>query len=325
MAYETGVSAGVTALLGTIRAFAEGLGWTIDRNETNELALHHPDAGFFTLRATPEEDDIYTNYNPRPYISIWGQTGFDGGAAYNAQPGSSDGIYGRTNGLRGPFTAYHLFGTTQYIHCVIEIVPGEFGHFHFGCLDKAGAYTGGEYATGTAWSYRLNDDNYNRRALSNRHVVPFDGMGYYPAAQSDGAKGAVRLDTDGYTAEWARFTYDTSSSYSCVWGPARLGDYQWRSPFTFYWLSTPNTVNALSPLAPILLTFLLRNAKTFLAGTPADLRIVNMRNLTPGETITIGNDEWLCFPIKKRSMDEIAPHPAVNSWYFGFAYRKVEP
>ena len=322
MAYETGVSTGVTALLSTIREFADDLGWTIDRDDVNELALHHADAGYFTLVATPEADDLYTTADPGPFISIWGQTGFDPGAAHSSQPGSSGGLYGRTNALRGPFTAYHLFGTTQYIHCVVEIVPGEFAHFHFGCLDKSGDYTGGEYATGTAWFYYLNSDNYNRDALANRHTVPFDGEGYY-AAGGGSDYGVLRLDTDGYTAEWGRFTYDTDSSYSTVGGPARSSDSQWRTPYSYYWLSTPNTVNALSPLAPILVTFNLRNAKTFLAGAPADLRIVNMRNLTPGETITIGNDEWVCFPLKKRGLDRYAPPPAVNSWYFGFAYRKV--
>lgn len=323
MAYETGVSAGVTALLGTIRVFAAGIGWTIDRNDTNEVALHHANAGYFTLVATPAVDDIYTTADPGPYISVWGQTGYDSSAAYNTQPGSSGGRYGRTNALRGPFTAYHLFGTTQYIHCVIEIVPGEFAHFHFGCMDKTGAYTGGEYATGTSWWYYLtNSTSRNNDALDAYHTVPFDGAGYYSAGNGNG-QGAVRLDTDGYTAEWAPFTYQLGAGWSCVWGPARLRDNQWRSPWSFFWPSTPNTVNAISPLAPILLMFLLRVTKTFLAGVPADIRIVNMRNLTPGETITIGSDEWVCFPIKKRGLSQRG-EGGVNSWYFGFAYRKVQ-
>lgn len=320
MAYETGVATGVIDLLAKIRGLADDVGWTIDRDDPEELALHHADAGYFTLLATPEEGDIQTDSNPAPYISIWGQTGFDAGAAHDAQPGSSAGNYGRTNALRGPFTAYHLFVTTQYIHCAIEIVPGEFAHFHLGLLNKTGGYTGGEYVTGTSWFYALVNDNYNYDALSNRHNAPFDGMGYYADGQ-----GALRLDTDGYAAEWGKFTYNNSGAPSIAWGPARLGNNQDRSPYTFYWLSTPNTVNAVSPLAPVLVAFLLRNTKTFLAGAPADLRIVNMRNLTPGETITIGADEWLCFPIKKRGLERLGPDHEVNSGIFGFAYRKVQP
>ncbi len=324
MAYETGVATGVVDLLAKIRGLADDIGWTIDRDDPEELALHHADAGYFTLLATPEEDDIQTNYDPGPYISIWGQTGFDAGAAHNAQPGSSGSMYGRTNALRGPFAAYHLFGTTQYIHCVVEIVPGEFAHFHFGLLDRSGDYVGGEYVTGTSWAYYLTSSNYHYDAWANRHTVPFDGMGYYSAGNFNG-QGAVRLDADGYTAEWGRFSYDNGAAQSTAWGPARLGNNQDRSPYTFYWLSTPNTVNALSPLAPLLVAFLLRNTKTFLAGAPADLRIVNMRNLTPGETITIGADQWLCFPIKKRGLERMGPEHEVNSGVFGFAYRKVQP
>ncbi|MAO60883.1 MAG: hypothetical protein CL549_16130 [Alcanivorax sp.] len=317
MAYETGVATDVIDLLAKIRSLADDLGWTIDRHDPAELALHHADAGYFTLRATPEEDDIQTNWDPGPSISIWGHTGFDAGAAHNAQPGSSGGEYGRTNALRGPFAAYHLFGTTQYIHCVIEIVPGEFGHFHVGRLDKTGAYTGGEYVTGTRWDYYLAGTSYHNDASSNQHAVPFDGVSYYGPGQ-----GAVRLDADGYTGEWGAFKYIGSDSQA--WGPLRLLDNHSRSPYSHYWVSTPNTVNALSPLAPILVAFLLRDTKTFLAGAPADLRIVNMRNLTPGETITIGTDEWLCFPIKKRGLERYGPEHEVNSGIFGFAYRKVE-
>ena len=99
MAYETGVATDVIDLLAKIRSLADDLGWTIDRHDPAELALHHADAGYFTLRATPEEDDIQTNWDPGPSISIWGHTGFDAGAAHNAQPGSSGGEYGRTNAL----------------------------------------------------------------------------------------------------------------------------------------------------------------------------------------------------------------------------------
>ncbi|MEO1902603.1 MAG: hypothetical protein ABGX87_12675 [Alcanivorax sp.] len=324
MAYETGVAADVTALLGTIRVFAESLGWTIARDNTNELALHHADAGWFTLVATPQTDDIYTSPNPRPYIDVWGQTGFDDGAAYNQHPGSSGDKWGRANGLRGPFTAYHLFGTTQYIHCAIEVVPGEFAHLQFGKLVKAGVYDGGEYAAGTAWYYALQGSNYNGQYDSNRHSVPWDGMSYYAAGQAGaGAHGAVRLDADGYSNEWGRFTYDLSTGYSSIFGPARLTDNQERSPWWSFLFSTPNTVNAVSPLAPIVPAFILRNSKTFLPGAPADLRLVNMRNLVPGEMITIGSDEWLCFPIKKRSLVQRDTSNVVNSWIAGYAYRKV--
>ena len=324
MAYETGVAASVTALLGTIRVFAAGLGWGIDRDNTNEVALHHADAGWFTLVATPAEDDIYTKSDPGPYLDVWGQTGFDAGAAYDQQPGSSGNLHARANALRGPFTAYHLFGTTQYIHCAIEIVPGEFAHIHFGRLVKAGSYEGGEYAAGTAWYYYLQSDNYNGQYDSNRHCVPWDGMSYYSAgAGGASGHGALRFDADGYSAEWGRFTYDRGTGYSSILGPARLGENQNRSPWWSFLFSTPNTVNAVSPLAPIAGAFILRDNKTFLPGAPADIRLVNMRNLVPGETITIGNDEWVCFPIKKRSLQQQDRSNVVNSWIAGYAYRKV--
>lgn len=324
MAYETGVAANVTELLGTIRVFAAALGWSIDRDNSNELALHHADAGWFTLVATPQEDDIYTKADPAPYLDVWGQTGFDAGAAYDQQPGTSGDKWGHANALRGPFTAYHLFGTTQYIHCAIEIVPGEFGHLHFGRLEKAGSYQGGEYTAGTAWYYYLASNSYNGQYDSSRHCVPWDGMSYYAAGNSRaGRHGALRFDVDGYSGEWGRFTYLNGTGHSSILGPARLNASQFRSPWCSFGFSTPNTVNAVSPLAPIVPAFVLRDNKTFLPGSPADLRLVNMRNLVPGETITIGNDEWVCFPIKKRSLKENDKSNVVNSWTNGYAYRKV--
>jgi hypothetical protein len=321
MAYETGVSTGVTAMLGTIRAFADELGWTIDRDDTNELALHHATAGYFTLIANPQEDDINTVANPEPSIEIFGQTGFDAGASHTNQPGTSAGFSsGRTNGLRGPFTAYHLFGTQQYIHCVIEIVPGEFAHLHFGRLETQGDYVGGEYFTGTLWYYLMIDTSpEHARADDRDHAVPFDC-----ATSRSGGSGAVRMDVAGYTSEWARFDIASPSSSSTAWGPMRAyGSNVNRTPFQFYSDSTPNTVNAVTPFNNLLVVVNIRNQLGFFAGAPLDLRMVNMKNLVPGETITIGPDEWLVFPVKKRGATVNGPQGEVNSWTFGYAYRKV--
>lgn len=51
--------------------------------------------------------------------------------------------------------------------------------------------------------------------------------------------------------------------------------------------------------------------------------MVNMKNLVPGEAITIGTDEWVVFPVKKKGAALNGPQGEVNSWTFGYAYRKV--
>jgi hypothetical protein len=318
MAYETGVSTGVTAMLGTIRAFADELGWTIDRDDTNELALHHSMAGYFTLIANPQQQDINTTVDPNPSIEIFGQTGFDSGVSYSNQPGTSAGFSsGRTNGLRGPFTAYHLFGTQQYIHCVIEIVPGEFAHLHFGRLERQGNYVGGEYFTGTFWYYLMIDTSPEHASADDRdHAVPFDC-----ATGRSGQSGAVRMDVAGYTNEWARFDVRSPNDSSSAWGAMRANGN--RTPFRHYSDSTPNTVNAITPLHNLLVVANIRNQLGFFAGAPLDLRMVNMKNLVPGEAITIGTDEWVVFPVKKKGAALNGPQGEVNSWTFGYAYRKV--
>lgn len=351
MAYQTGVSTGTHDLLDKLRLFAAGIGWTIDRFATGVtvgyddngtwLQLHHADAGYHNIAADNLINDINTFPRPSPYIYCFGATGVDlESTLFKDQPGSSwtignyqetgniNGVGGAcgTNGLRGPFTAYHFFGTTDYLHVCIEIVAGEYAHFGVGKMEKNGVYTGGEYGFGTPWYYYLNTtSNYANSANHFRNAWFFDAT--YSHSQPISCSGYMRMDHPDYPGvpQWGRASSSQSAASNSVSAASKLtssyGEY--RNPFSQMWMLTPNTINGISPMFPIAPIFQLRNTYCFMPGQLKDVRFVNIINLDPGTTVTLGTDAWLVFPIKAKGTQETGPKGTVNSWRYGVAYRKV--
>ncbi|MGI9277957.1 MAG: hypothetical protein ACR2PT_24310, partial [Endozoicomonas sp.] len=348
MAYETGPANGVDDLLDKLRLFAIGLGWTVDRFDTTSvgtgtgtsnngkwLQLHHADAGYHNRVSDNRIDDVATNSYPKPYIHTFGATGVNTGSAnYRDQPGASWQVSNKqttsasfastTNGLRGPFKAYHFFGTSFYLHVVIEIVAGEYAHLGVGRLDKCGDYQGGEYGYGTSWYYYLNSTSaWSANAHDSDHGQPFDA--YSSQTSIYRSVGYLRLGHGDFNNEWARPYSGSNSTFSTISGPGReTSPHSYRrNPYATLWNCTPNITNGVSPFIPSLIMFQQRDKNCFTAGEVRDYRFVNMTNLVPGQVITLGSDQWLCFPIKAKGSKVIEAKGQVNSWRYGIAYRKV--
>ena len=72
--------------------------------------------------------------------------------------------------------AYHLFSSGDFIHVVIEEMPGRFRHLSFGLINKYGAFAGGQYLTGAA----RNEVTTPRRHESAGVLTPSHGMTKLP-------------------------------------------------------------------------------------------------------------------------------------------------
>lgn len=341
MAYENGTWTDVVDLLNKLSTFAQAIGWTIDRNAipiSNGawLQLHHAEAGYHNIVCDTNVGDVNTASKPGPWIYCFGSTGSSATDLFNAQPGSSwrgsnntatngANIAAGTNAVRGAGIAYHFFGTTKYLHIVVEITSGEYAHFGVGILDKSGSFSGGEYGYGTIWEYLFSNVNADSsHAHDNQHSGPFDGRISSITPQS--SSGYVRIDVDGYTNEWCRCSSSVTATSSVCAGPTMAtSEYSYyRNPMIDQWNWTPNSINGIAPLIPSLIMVQIRNTKCYAAGTLHDFRFVNMTNIVPGQVVTIGSDRWHCFPYKaKGAVVDLATPGLLNSWRYGVALREI--
>ncbi|WP_163836877.1 hypothetical protein [Spartinivicinus ruber] len=321
MAFETGPANGVDDLLDKLKIFADALGYEIlrwrDSSDYNgkELSLKHSKAGVFNFYTDNGNGD---EGNPGPWLACYGSTSFDSdintmerNSSNNlapAQPGHSP--LNATNGLIGPFTRYYFFGTQQYLHIVIEISPGVYAHSSVGTLDKAFDYVGGEYVVCTSWYH----GKYNNRIGSsgdNYHGYPWDNKAYY-ASYYD----RIRCDLPDLNHPYWLTFYDREEDGYCWGGMPRNGE---RGPIHGVFHHSPSTFNGLAPLFPIMNIARVTGGRRYILGTPADVRIVNITHLVPGQSMHIGNDEWLIFPVKSKN----GPKGQPNSGIYGLAYRKI--
>lgn len=218
------------------------------------------------------------------------------------------------SGLYGPLAGYHLFITEDYVHLAVEVVTGSFTHMCFGTIDKAGPFNGGDYVTGTAWTYRYWYD-YNKSSEMNSptsyyNATLFDsymnlGSPYY----QDCNNARIRFDADGAVGNWLSFGGGACGfmrNDSLVWNT--LGN---RNPSTF---------NTMSPLLPSIITALRPSGGYAIMGTVKDVRAINITNYQPKDIITLGNDEWMVFPMIRKGTGTYREAVSGN---LGIAYRKV--
>jgi hypothetical protein len=291
--YQTGIASDPADLMNKLTTFAGANGWTVSAATTG--AVYRKD--IVNVGFTTDSDEIF----------LRGSVGYSGAAAWNAQPNNSGQNVVIDCGT-GPFTAYHFFvgdeDGSDYIHAVIEVSAGHYRHFSFGEMIKHGSYTGGTYVDGTNWQ---NDTVNQHNPDSAQHQVICD-------ANTSGGTGHVYVDFDGKTNNWQRIlgegTFTTtnglgsmrSNGISAIW--PFLGVQPW------------NLRNNMTPL-----TYFVNRASSLRSpvGRIPNMRALGLHNLVPGETLSIGGDDWMCFPIIQRT--ETFVNTIESSGMYGYAFK----
>ena len=144
MAYQTGNAATIQVLLGKLADFANGLQWKIKKHTETQLYL-----------SNSREDSHWAIEFLSNNVYTIPCTHFDLEKSAIAQPGSPciennayQKVYTRTTELQnGQFVSYDFFGTSEYLHIVVEIEAERFRHFGIGNLLKEIEFTGGNMRT----------------------------------------------------------------------------------------------------------------------------------------------------------------------------------
>jgi len=219
----------------------------------------------------------------------------------------------------GTWSSHHLFtdgdsGTdASYIHAVIQITARSWRHFHIGRVEKYGIWVGGNYMFGHFHNQASGEITDPYRQL---HVQPFGGI-----RGDNTASGPIKagsLHVEGFAGSGANnavlWHVSTTTGIAAINANAKtvgdvnnsnydMGHFKVASYASLIGGGLQTIGRSLlanaSPLVPMTVfgKFTFNSVTSWAAlGTIPDVFRINMQNFTPGESITIGTDEYIVFP-----------------------------
>lgn len=216
-----------------------------------------------------------------------------------------------TTTFAGPFPTAFLFSDdpSTYCHIVVEVTSGQYRHILFGNLAKFGTWTGGGYYASHRWT---TDASTIDAPNGSTHSTPFDGS----SAAAQGGQWTLHYEGGGF--QWVARQQATFNGVNRrqAHGSARGG-------FGTLFRSIPESafsgLVALNPITVWPVTTTDTPITTRCAGRVPDVAEINMRNFSPGESLFIGADEWIVFPMATKGLPA-ARLNVENSGYYGYAY-----
>jgi len=244
------------------------------------------------------------------------------------------------NNSNGPWSNHFLFSNAagDYIHAVCQISARVWRHFHYGVMpaaNKYGTWTGGTYFMGHLWSPVAGavTDPYDIT-----HVTPYGPQGANALGQFQ-KHGGIHCEGLVSGVEW--FMHNAGISVSgesnavskdiggvnnsaYLIGQARFEGYELTFG-SFHKRLGRSLISLGTPLVPV--TVMAKfdfggNIGHGAIGTIPDVFFVNMKDFSPAETITLGSDDYIVFPVT--NSDTVT---TVNgdeySGYEGLAYKVI--
>ncbi len=324
MAYQTGTALDPADLLDKLRVFAAANGWTIN-NYGDRTAGTAPRKALQITKAGMagsflSDSANAATYDPGPYILTYAHD------AYVAGNGTENQANGNTktksNGLAGPYQAYHFFtdngDTPPYLYVVVETGSGTFKHFGIGKLESMGALNTGAFAHGCNWNYSTSSNPpYVSQADYSGHAVPFDCV---TSSGYNNVGTAVRADSDGIAPHWF-YDYNSTTNLQLSGGVRGTSDPTTASspiPMLYGIMTTgASSRTGRTILEPCLVAGARPSGQFSLLGWPPNIRWVDLKYLDPGATLTLGTDTWKVFPVIRKNGTNGQP----NSARYGYAYK----
>lgn len=304
--YETGIATSPADLLTKLTTFLLANGWQVSAPTGGDAVIYNDPSG--TIFAGV--DVTATEWHRR------GCTGYNGAAAWNAQPGAA-AFTDICNFGAGPYTAYHFFlgdeDGREYVHMAVEVAANVYRHWLLGELVKFGTWDGGQYNdsvfanltstlngqnnSGDFGGHRMVCDASHNSALELAHIlIEYDGK-VMPNWQRVRTAGTVS-DADACAG---------SNRSQGIFAPMWTTEDQIWNLRTAMWPAVFFANRGTSLVSPI--------------GRVPNLRLVSMRNFTAGEVVTYGGDDWMIFPnIARYQTAPAAGTP--SSGLYGVAHKR---
>lgn len=245
----------------------------------------------------------------------------------------------------GSWSGHHLFtdGTSSvdasYIHAVVQITTRSWRHFHIGRVEKYGTWVGGNYMFGHFVNQLAGEITDPYRTL---HVMPFGGIRGDNVAS--GPQKAGFLHVEGFAGSgsnnaivWQASTITgiaRASAFAKTVGDVNnfnydMGHFKVASYASLIGGGLQTIGRSLlanaSPLVPMTVfgKFEFNSVQSWAAlGTIPDVFRINMQNFSPGESITVGTDEYIVFPAVNSDIINTVNGDEYSA-FEGYAYRVI--
>lgn len=338
--FYSGTSTGPNDLIDKLRLAAIDQSWTIDAftavGAGYRLHMHKTlggEASYFNFRSAiaergttliTEDNNDDATYGVVTGLIVNGSTGYDAGEVWHKQtgypqnPSNSNKSYGSviTPMSISAIPSYYFFFVGNSIHIAVEITSGIFQFISCGMLYKAGAYTGGQYFTGSIGS-RMPYSDYISYYDDSRWGPRYFSL-QYEGSGLRSPNGSVYLDVDS-VADWrVADSYSREIAFPCPAGQSYAGiDITASGLVPFFYSKSPNAYNAMSAMTPIYLAVKRSDGNYSPIGWPEGVRFLNVTNYTPGQEITYGSETWIVFPANSYASSVTIAYPGM-----GFAFLK---
>lgn len=287
MAYSTGTASSASNLISAIAGFASGLGWSTSGSAPS---IEISKGGVVAAFSSPSSGDVQIAWNGSPSFS------------------------GTAHAFVGSWPAdYYLFGNVSpdpdQIICIINYDAIDYRYVGFGLISKFGSWTGGEWFGASS---KTLDPNQNLSMVTGNLTGRLGGTGAFGiegAAVGPQTGAYLQSAIDG--AGWISSEFFESPYFQMSRVNHRLFQAQ------------PNAWNQQAVLLPWLLAQSRPDGLFSLIGELSNVRFLRIDNLNPGDVITLGSDDWQCFPIlRKDSIVRNGSDVNYGSGTFGWAFKK---
>lgn len=323
MAYLNTSVADRTALLDALATFLGSNGWTAGGSGLNRTFTNANGKIFYTQTYSANQNDFHSG----AFTDIGLQISYDlvnvGGLS-----GSKSTLRPINDMLTGLPNVW-FFATSSYCHVALQVANSRYGHFSFGELDPKDQHTASIcYASGVYWQFWSNQANFN----TSDNPFNYPPHGNHQVDWMD-SRSAIGIPDDVFD-DTLFFPNGAVQNASHV----RLSDREFQRSTggdnSGKWLDYLCNIDnqgytggvIISPM-PVVAYGSSNDVRAFVGQFP-DCGLVNMAGLSPGQTITYADDDWIVFPVKQLTAVDAAagganPVDQTSSAQFGFAYKKI--
>jgi len=302
-----------------VRSFATTVGFTVG-GTTSAPTLKHPSySGGATFSLT--------RVNVSPYDELfWTQTDTSSitGTARLRSPVRDSGTLAPTKVI-----LFAALTPAPYMVIVVEYGYNLYRHLYMGNLVPSSSFTGGEVISGANFFQSNAGTDYPLDYRDTRHQHLFSAhQSYWANADC----GGTRIVHGSNPNTWRRFRAASLSygGWNAFDGNEAIGGFtddvndgyvaRGRSSYAGTAILTPVNLYAAKGSGS--------TVQFAQLGHPAGVRLVNMTDLDPDSTLTIGTDEWQCFPAFRKSTSTSVARGASwgsneSSGMIGYAYRRA--
>jgi hypothetical protein len=316
MAYQQTNIVAVTDIPDIVATFAQANGWVVNTATAGAPVFTHPSlAGALPMRLTA----TIGGTNNQNHDVIWEEANVS--VSTSKAVCRSPKLAGSSNNPTVPSpTNLHLFVSLTpepFIAGVIEYGFNLDRHFYFGYLCKAGVFDGGEVICGMAGPGAIFTNSDISYTDESSFKFLFEAR-HDSNILADADSGGVHVDHPNNPNPWRVINAtDAPSPFGNFAGDEIIGGFG--DGINDGYLARGNSSYAgsaiLSPINMYMSKPITGDTLFTPVGSPAGVANVNMRDLEPGQQVTIGSDTWRVFPAAAKDARTVMSGNVANGYY----------